>query len=800
MSAVWTCARAEWRQHLRTWAMLTLLAGLSAGLVVTLAAGARRTASAMPRLLASHGAAHFQIPNYGFLDFAATFDVERIRRLPEVEAVAAGRFGLHGRGMWFAPFDSTFGHDVNRWKVLAGRAPDPARPGEAAVTFLAAEEHGITLGEEIALPATREALAGFGIEGDPVATVRIVGIVAGPGDLPPNEEDRPSLYLTPAFARDVVPVIERRFASAQAPIVFRGKPAMYVRLREGTSTDAFRRRLDDLAGPLSVIVLGQHQQDARAARSIALQANALWMLAGVGGAAVLLILSQLLSRHTTLASTDNPVRRALGMGRRSLVALGVVRAELIALPAAAIAAAVAAGLSPLLPAGLARIAEPDPGFELNLAASGVGAFALLVLLPVLALVPVWRGATSGSRGDAPSPPARPSRLLGRVRSSLPVSASSGVGLALERGHGRSGVPVRSTIGALLLSLAAVAASTTFAHNLDRLLRTPPLYGRSFDLWLANDPEGFPARSHLGTLRADPGIDAIAIGTPGETFLLDGVETSILPFEAVTSGAAPTVLEGRAPRGPSEIALGSRALAALGKRVDPRRPDRVEISGSGKSVEAAIVGRVVVPPLTDRSGFGEGALVHPDLMNRLVPGTGDGGAFVSLRPGVDADALLARLRAATGIDTLYYARFEPPSDVANFGRIEELPAILSAAFGAIAVATLAHTVASTVRRRRRDLAILRTLGLLRRQSGVAVLIGAVTLATTALALGVPLGIAVGRWLWVWFADRLGVLTVASVPAAQIALLVPGTLLLAALVASVPARSAALMRASVALRSE
>jgi ABC-type antimicrobial peptide transport system permease subunit len=52
MSAVWARSRAELRTRWRAWLGLSLAVGVAAGTVLALAAGARRTASAYPRLVA----------------------------------------------------------------------------------------------------------------------------------------------------------------------------------------------------------------------------------------------------------------------------------------------------------------------------------------------------------------------------------------------------------------------------------------------------------------------------------------------------------------------------------------------------------------------------------------------------------------------------------------------------------------------------------------------------------------------------------------------------------------------------
>jgi ABC-type lipoprotein release transport system permease subunit len=60
--------------------------------------------------------------------------------------------------------------------------------------------------------------------------------------------------------------------------------------------------------------------------------------------------------------------------------------------------------------------------------------------------------------------------------------------------------------------------------------------------------------------------------------------------------------------------------------------------------------------------------------------------------------------------------------------------------------MTHTLVTSVRRRRRDLAMLKTLGFVRGRVVAAMVWQATTFAVVALAVGRPLGLAAGRWAW------------------------------------------------------
>src|SRR5271170_6606643 len=86
MGSVWLSLRADFRLRWRPLAGLALLIGLIGGLVLTAAAGARRTDTAYPRLLQWAGAAQVDILPAGNGPTAGYFAA--LARLPQVEAMS----------------------------------------------------------------------------------------------------------------------------------------------------------------------------------------------------------------------------------------------------------------------------------------------------------------------------------------------------------------------------------------------------------------------------------------------------------------------------------------------------------------------------------------------------------------------------------------------------------------------------------------------------------------------------------------------------------------------------------------
>jgi ABC-type lipoprotein release transport system permease subunit len=143
---------------------------------------------------------------------------------------------------------------------------------------------------------------------------------------------------------------------------------------------------------------------------------------------------------------------------------------------------------------------------------------------------------------------------------------------------------------------------------------------------------------------------------------------------------------------------------------------------------------------------------------------------------------------------------PHADVRNLQHVANLPALLGALVMLVALGTVAHALVTSVRRRRRDLAVLKTLGLVRRQVAATIAWQATTFAVVALSLGLPLGIAVGRWAWQLTAAALGVAAGPVVPLLAMGAAAIGMVLAVNLVAAVPGWAAGRLRPATTLRSE
>jgi hypothetical protein len=823
MGVLWLRAKAQLRGRAGASLLLALLVGLAGALVLAAAAGARRSEAALPQFLAANRTMDAGVlvqSDEPFDDLAEAR--RRLAALPEVEQVfrVTGALILAGvdptdPGRWHRQLgvvaldpggSLAFGRPI----VVAGRLADERRPDEAVVDEELAERRHLRVGSiyRVGIYTLRQ----FGPAGEgqfvspqgPVVDLRVVGIVRTPRDLVPvaTEQDNifvngGELYLTPAYWQRYGPNIARY--GIGLAVTLRQGQADLPRLRAD-----LRRLYGDRAAVEAADALTTAETiTAGTRRAIRLESIALAGFAALAALAALLLVGQTLGRQIVLEAVESPTLRALGITRAQLVGVALVRAAPIALAGAALAAAGAVALSPATPLGVARRAELTPGVAVDLPVLVVGAAALAVAVLACAAAAAWRAA------DAPAGPlgvsevaraARRSRVGAALASAgLPPAAVNGTRLALEPGRGRTAVPIRSAIIAAAGAVCALTVAVTFSASLLGLLGDRRAYGVTWDVSVGNFSDPQTADQGAKKLAANPAVAAYAgVVTGLEDPLLDGRSVQIMALAPGKGELLPAVIEGRAPTQPDEIALGSVTMRTLGKQIG----ETVQASTTGASRRLRVVGRLVVSTGDANAAVtpGKGAIAHVGLWRHLSPpGTpiSPQGFLVRLDPASDRHRAIGQLQRDFPNTVLLPLK---PPDLTNLERVGYLPGLLAGLVALLALGTTAHALLTSVRRRRRDLAILKTLGFRRGQISQTVAWQATTFAVAAGLIGVPLGIAGGRWAWRLVADQLGVAAGPVVPPIPLLAIVTGALLAANLIAAGPGWTAARIQPAAALRSE
>jgi hypothetical protein len=331
----------------------------------------------------------------------------------------------------------------------------------------------------------------------------------------------------------------------------------------------------------------------------------------------------------------------------------------------------------------------------------------------------------------------------------------------------------------------VVAALVFGASLIHLVSTPRLYGQRWQQELDLGFGAVPEPLLTGILARQPDLTSYAVGNYGD-ITVRGTIVPAIGVALVRGRNFLSLLAGRPPAGRDEIALGAQTLRALHRQIGQRIP--VQVNGVTRPM--LITGTAVF------AAFSRGGFESTDL-----------GSFALLRyrAGTDLRAAAARLTATTtraGCPPGSCVVFsdQRPDDIRNYSRVRDTPLVLGGVLALLAVGTLAHVLATAVRRRRRDLAMLKALGLVRRQVLSVVEWQALSLAGVAVAIGVPLGLLAGRWAWVLFASSAGLTPAASIPVPLILLTIPVTAVLAAGLAVWPGWAAARVRPAVVLRAE
>jgi hypothetical protein len=850
MATVWLRLRAEVRGRWRAMTALALLLGIVGGVVLTAAAGARRTDTAYPRLLRWANAADVTVivtdadPGSGastaagqqgqFTAGGAASEASRRRffadlaRLPEVASTSrATQYNMalpvpgsqpDTKVQVFASPDNSLGVTGDTVKLTQGRMFAARAPGEAVIDQETADREQLRPGGTLHLIGIRKRADGSAdLRLAVPLAFRVTGIAVFDDKVVPatTTTAQPRILLSPPFA------------DSGLAVAMTNLPEEGVRLRPGASMAAFLRKADALRhrygiGDADYTTTTLAGQASITQRAIHPQAIALALFAALAAVIALAVIGQLLARQVALDAAEFPILRAVGMTRSNLAATALARLAAVTAGGATLAAVIALAASPLMPIGPARLAEPHPGLSADLAVllSGV---AIIALLPLIALSPAaWRAArrAGGALGVAePTSPTRPSRLAAGLSRVGPVTSSIGVRMAFEPGRGRTAVPVRTALGGIAVAVGAVVAAAVFGTSLVGLVSTPGRYGQNWDQQLDLGYAYVPGPLGAGLASHVPGVTGYAAGNDGE-LNVSGLSVPAIGVDPMRGAGYLTLLDGRAPASASEIALGARTLHALHKTVGQTVPVQVTWTGGspGNAVTRMmrITGTAVFPalgvPALASTDLGTGAVVatsllsSPQLDSGCLPGMTCYSFFlVRYKPGASAGTGAAWMLAAAAArgcpaGQCTVSDDQRPSDVRNYAGVRDTPLALGAVLAVLAIGTLAHVLLTGVRRRRRDLAVLKILGVTPSQMMRVVAWEAVALSGASLLIGIPLGVIAGRWAWILFAQAVGVSGTPIMSVPIVAAIVPATLLLAIAISARPGWRAAGIRPALALRTE
>jgi putative ABC transport system permease protein len=381
---------------------------------------------------------------------------------------------------------------------------------------------------------------------------------------------------------------------------------------------------------------------------------------------------------------------------------------------------------------------------------------------------------------------RPSRRTASLpRASLPLAV--GLNDVLSR-------PVRSTLTALALAMAVFTATAGLIINATfQAFLTDPTLGAlpDGDLFLdrtihLSDGE---VRSLIAALPEVTATYAQVWGGwqfPGEndSYWAMFREGDLAAFRF-------PLVEGRMLSGPDEVVVAYNLARERGLSLG----DPLTISLSDQPFTFRIVG-----VYRESNNRGRMLILPLEARRRVQPDATPFRYVLRLRPGTDAQALGGELAQASRDQLEVTTRDDFTTPAWTISAQETLVALTLVLVG-IAVVGVFNTLWTGVQERRRDLALLKAVGVTPRQLALSVLAGAAAVALIGYAVGVPLGILGTQLLMDAVARSIGFGPLNStLDGVGTVLVLPGTLLVATAGAWIPARSAGRMGVVDSLRYE
>jgi hypothetical protein len=802
-----TWLRVDTRRRWRSLVVLALLVAVATGTVLGAVAGARRGQSAFDRLWArTLPATATVLPNQPGFDWA------RIRALPEVTALTkfAVSFGFEvqgapGAGTGFPTADDQLTRTIERPVVLRGRLANPRRADEVIVTPKFAASYGKHVGDPLTLHLASVQQVNGGYDGSsgapprgPAVRVRIVGVAR-------------SLWIS-VDADDTgqtggvlaTPALFTRYRANMVGTNGQTYINALLRLRGGAAAiPAFRADLARVTGRSDIdvwnnlVTFGDPVQRVSSYESACLLAFALAALV-----AALFLIGQFVARYIATTVIDLQVLQAVGMTRGQAAASASAAPFLAAVAGTTAGAAGAFVASRWMPIGAASIVEPHPGLEADWLVLGAG----WVICPLLVLagsaVAARVALTAGRQVTA----RRSAAATTAAAAGLPLPVVIGTRFALEPGRGRAAVPVRPALLGAVTGVLGVLAAFTFSAGVSDAAAHPARFGQTWQLgtFLGLNGRDFgPASRVLRAVAADrdvTGVDDARIG---------GAQSGQISVESFTydpvSGKRPAIVlaDGRMPATRNEIVLGPTTARELHAGTG----STVRLTGGAGPRAVRVTGIGFLPP-GPHNGYADGAWLTPAGYDRIFAGTHYAFKFhvatVSLRPGANVPAVARRLNAAAAaIKGGRAFTFTPSAALPEVQEIKELqllPLALSVFLALLAVGAVGHALLAAVHRRRQDLAVLRMLGMTRRQLRLVIATQASVLAVAGVLFGVPLGLLLGRTLWRAVANFTPVAYQAPVAVWALLLVGPAAVAAANLLAAWPQQRAVRLRAGEVLRTE
>jgi hypothetical protein len=788
-------ARLQIRRRWRSLVVIALFVAVVGGIATALIAGARRSSSVVRRYFDAAIPYNVQVggPSVPRDRLLAIPGVRRADPDTYFASILVRRDGSLGEGINGLVIDRSSVDPT--FRVLDGHLPAASDSTAVLVNESFVKAFGLHAGDPLPVktfaPRDMDAVErnDYSSPHGPEFRFHIAAVVRTPNDIALDRVRS----LDPTYGATAALYVPSSFYDANRTKIIRFGEAYDVELAPSTSERAFEAAAQHVVGDGAYFGPPRFAERRSSFDTpVDLETTGLLALGIATGVSGAVVVALLLGAEQRAHEDENELFRALGATRRQLGAAALLRTAPFALLGDVLAVLIAFALSPRFPIGVGHMLELHRGFAVNLAVL-VAAFAVAVLF----VVAVAFVLGTRSRRRAPMPPTTSGGLARTLaRSGIPAEIVVGTHFAFGEDERRRSSTRPAIVGGAL-ALAIVVALGVFLAGTDHLYADPGAHGWPWDAVIGNVNFSM-SKARERAIMADRRVAAATAARYGQA-TVGGVSTEVLAFDPAGT-SPPEMLSGRLPTHADEIAPGAKLLrqlhAHVGSQVKLSVADSEYAPPSGPTPdrELTVVG-IALPPVLGESDFGEVAVVPLSA--------------VQAAGGVTAPQLvLTRFRGADSIATARSLAHDytpevlldgVPSRFVNLHRVRSLPllgALLAALFGTV---LLAYTLAVAVRRRIRQLGVLRALGMSARRVGRVLVWQGVALALAIVVIGVPLGLVLGAITWRTFAHGLGVAPSATIPW-SVFLLIPGALVVGVLGAVVPAYRARRRPVSELLRVE
>ena len=573
--------RAGWRRARASSIIIALLIGLTGGFAIAAASAARQVDSAFDSLLREIDAPDLVvIPKCSAqsitgcdapdedapTQLARLSSIDAVEQARTVEVVRPHLLGVDGTLLlatndnptgcfdgdrspaMIAAGDGTPADQAVPFKLL-GNMPAP-NSTEVVLTRATARRVGLATGDELVLAGWCTG-DGDAVELDTPIALVVSGLSIGPLDVEPPGT---GISLEPTYVDPGVfdAIVDKGAETSLNSVVWLADGSVEATTRNITGYD---------------VLIDIDEQASNIDRALDTDARPLWIIVLAGLVVGLLVLAPIIHRSIAGDAGDITALAALGASRsqRSVH----VAAHITAVCAAGMLLAVIAAPSirSALPLGLgaAIVTDRAPGWDS--AATLAGIALLTVALGAVVAVSTWHSVRPDRDRTSPGTieSRRPSRSV-RLR----PAGQTGILAAIGRPAGRRLANPWPGIVSLALAVAVSVAGLTYVAGLRHFESTPRLTGWNWDMVVEIEGSPQERETTVERISALDGVDTATTGTffPPVFLSIPDTDFQVWPWSYATGVEAitPTMVDGRAPQGPDEIAIDAVFAEFTGKAI------------------------------------------------------------------------------------------------------------------------------------------------------------------------------------------------------------------------------------------